>query len=455
MGTEQYGFVYNAHDTDHYRCDHYRVKWLGDGILYANANNKARQKVDPFIGQWEIERQVRKPEDAAVINNLRSQYENIQKADAWATPELRSFINSAIRQLGDMGYVVDKFDNYAYQGFSNARVIRRVGRNHKFTLNPKKRNIPISYEMSNPSRVGGSDLLNAAYQSTGANPGQSYSPVAVVGPSSAQKMEMAGPTSAGATVNPGTVTTQSAGKDYDILNPTTANRQQAYLNELLSGQRSSLDQYVQQAALAGIQRGGVGSNLASGPSSSAQLQRESIANLASGYESRFKDSTDYLKNYADLQNQAYGRQTQADMQTQDLATKAGMQTQQLGFTGQETYADRMAKEALQRQQLNFTGSESAASRAAQAALQSQNLNQQSNQANMTQAYNTWAKQGDLDMQLQQIQAQNAQKSGELANQMNIAKMNPELLKLLNSGWNVGLGVNPAIKDAMQAIGFNY
>jgi hypothetical protein len=68
---------------------------------------------------------------------------------------------------------------------------------------------------------------------------------------------------------------------------------QDYMQHTLSGQRNALQDYVKQAAGAGIKRGGM--NVAGGPGLDASLHSQAMNSLAGGYANRFREAMDYNK----------------------------------------------------------------------------------------------------------------------------------------------------------------
>ncbi|MEW6350881.1 MAG: hypothetical protein AB1646_17625 [Thermodesulfobacteriota bacterium] len=82
---------------------------------------------------------------------------------------------------------------------------------------------------------------------------------------------------------------------------------QGYLAHLMGAQRNTMDDYVAQAAGAGIKRGGL--NVVGGPSMESSLHHAAMKDLAQGYGDLLKESMDYAK---------YARTTEANQQGEDL-----------------------------------------------------------------------------------------------------------------------------------------
>jgi len=66
-----------------------------------------------------------------------------------------------------------------------------------------------------------------------------------------------------------------------------------YMENVLGGQRKTLDDYVRRAATAGIRRGGM--NVMGGPAYASSLHHDAMDNLARGYSDRFREAMDYNK----------------------------------------------------------------------------------------------------------------------------------------------------------------
>jgi|GEM_PF-865995 len=76
-----------------------------------------------------------------------------------------------------------------------------------------------------------------------------------------------------------------------------------YMSNVLSGQRNTLDDYVRQAAGAGIKRGGM--TTVGGPSLDSSLHHRALDTLARGYSDRFKEALDYDKYAKDTEYSQY------------------------------------------------------------------------------------------------------------------------------------------------------
>ncbi len=68
---------------------------------------------------------------------------------------------------------------------------------------------------------------------------------------------------------------------------------QDYMEQILGGQRSMLDDYVRRAAGAGITRGGL--NVRGGPALDSALHQTAMGTLAKGYADRFREAMNYNK----------------------------------------------------------------------------------------------------------------------------------------------------------------
>ena len=68
---------------------------------------------------------------------------------------------------------------------------------------------------------------------------------------------------------------------------------ETYMSHILGGQRKTLDDYVAQAAGAGIKRGGL--NVVGGPSLESSLHQMAMKSLAAGYADRFSEAMNYNK----------------------------------------------------------------------------------------------------------------------------------------------------------------
>ncbi len=82
---------------------------------------------------------------------------------------------------------------------------------------------------------------------------------------------------------------------------------QGYLSHLMGSQRNTMDDYLKQAAGAGIRRGGL--NVVGGPSNESSLHHAAMKDLAQGYGGLLKESMDYAK---------YARTTESNQQREDL-----------------------------------------------------------------------------------------------------------------------------------------
>lgn len=87
----------------------------------------------------------------------------------------------------------------------------------------------------------------------------------------------------------------------------------SYMEHVLGGQRKTLDEYVRQAAGAGIKRGGM--NVVGGPALDSALHHQAMGTLAAGYADRFKEAMDYNK---------YLKGTQYDRYTDNLRNVQSM-----------------------------------------------------------------------------------------------------------------------------------
>lgn len=78
---------------------------------------------------------------------------------------------------------------------------------------------------------------------------------------------------------------------------------QNYMNHVLGGQRKTLDDYVAQAAGAGIKRGGL--NVVGGPTLESSLHQAAMKNLAGGYADRFREAMNQVKSDRETQYSRY------------------------------------------------------------------------------------------------------------------------------------------------------
>jgi hypothetical protein len=112
----------------------------------------------------------------------------------------------------------------------------------------------------------------------------------------------------------------AAPDDPEVLN---------YMEHILGGQRKTLDDYVRQAAGAGIKRGGM--NVVGGPSLDSALHHGAMSTLARGYADRFKEAMDYNKyvqgtRYSQHQDSARELQNMLGIQQRYLSSQADWQS---------------------------------------------------------------------------------------------------------------------------------
>ncbi len=107
---------------------------------------------------------------------------------------------------------------------------------------------------------------------------------------------------------------------------------QGYLANMMGSQRNTMDEYVKQAAGAGIKRGGL--NVVGGPSAESSLHHEAMQELAQGYGDVLQQSMNYAK---------YARATEANRQRENLNNLLNLMKLQHQYISSE--ADWNAKQA--------------------------------------------------------------------------------------------------------------
>lgn len=108
----------------------------------------------------------------------------------------------------------------------------------------------------------------------------------------------------------------------------------SYMENVLGGQRKTLDEYVRQAAGAGIKRGGM--NVVGGPALDSALHHQAMSTLAAGYADRFTDAMNYNKYLKGAQYDQYNDnlrnlQSMLGLQHQYLSSQSDWQNR-LGDT---------------------------------------------------------------------------------------------------------------------------
>jgi hypothetical protein len=88
---------------------------------------------------------------------------------------------------------------------------------------------------------------------------------------------------------------------------------QGYMEHILGGQRKTLDDYVAQAAGAGIKRGGL--NVVGGPSLESSLHQMAMKNLATGYADRLREAMNQAKSQREA---AYSESTDSLREIQSM-----------------------------------------------------------------------------------------------------------------------------------------
>ncbi len=106
---------------------------------------------------------------------------------------------------------------------------------------------------------------------------------------------------------------------------------QDYMSHLLGGQRSQLQDYVRQAAGAGIRRSGL--NVKGGADAASSLHLAAMKNLASGYSDRFREAMNYNKALKESQYNVYSDRIR------NLQNLLGLQQSYL--TGQADWRNRL------------------------------------------------------------------------------------------------------------------
>ena len=101
---------------------------------------------------------------------------------------------------------------------------------------------------------------------------------------------------------------------------------QTVMNDMLSGQRNMINDYVRRAGMTGVQRGG----FTPATYAPSQNQYAAVQQLAQGYGDRYNQSLDYVQKLAQFQQQQY------QAQQQQLANLWQAQQQGLGLQGQAT-----------------------------------------------------------------------------------------------------------------------
>ena len=101
-----------------------------------------------------------------------------------------------------------------------------------------------------------------------------------------------------------------------------------YMEHVLGGQRKTLDDYVRQAAGAGIKRGGM--NVVGGPSLDSAIHHGAMGTLARGYSDRFREAMDYNKyvqgtRYSQYQDNVRNLQNMLGLQHRFLTSRADWQ----------------------------------------------------------------------------------------------------------------------------------
>lgn len=109
---------------------------------------------------------------------------------------------------------------------------------------------------------------------------------------------------------------------------------QDYMEHILGGQRKSLDDYVAQAAGAGIKRGGL--NVVGGPALESSLHQAAMKSLAAGYADRFREAMSAAKssreaNYSQYKDAIQNLESALGLQKSFLTSQSDWQNR-LGDT---------------------------------------------------------------------------------------------------------------------------
>jgi hypothetical protein len=126
-----------------------------------------------------------------------------------------------------------------------------------------------------------------------------------------------------------------------------------YMANALSGQRSSLDDYVRRAAGASIRRGGV--NVLGGPDLESSLHHNAMKTLAAGYGQRFGDAVNYSKY---KKNAQYGQYSDSIRNLQHL-----LELQKGYVSSQAGWRERLGQRRQQDWRLDVDQNREAADRA--------------------------------------------------------------------------------------------
>jgi hypothetical protein len=137
--------------------------------------------------------------------------------------------------------------------------------------------------------------------------------------------------------------TPNAPSSPDITTDAWGNKHRTVMNDMLSGQRNQLDDYVKRAGMTGIQRGGFQQQTAA-PSA----QYDAIKNLAGGYGDRYNQALAYMNQLGEFDQRNYQTQAQTYSDLVGAATQyqSGAEQREL-----EAYLQQKAGEAAMAQQL--------------------------------------------------------------------------------------------------------